>query len=86
MKYLTLEKGEGEYAIRHVKGKCIGTISSLSDGFYYYWPLSSTEGYLPSYILLEIVGLLDILNKDLTEDLDRYFTEEEIDEHSLYNE
>lgn len=43
------------------------------DGFVYWWPEGSSDGYLSSYVLRLIADELDKRNKPLEEDIEKYF-------------
>lgn len=54
----------GRILVIHANGKCLGELSNLEDGFYYWWPDPDRRGGCwDAYILREIADELDRLNK-----------------------
>ena len=76
---LNLAKISSGYEVRFKNGKLAGQFEPSDDGFYYFWPeFEKDSGYLSPYVLRELAEELDKLNQPWTDEIDKYFSLEEI--------
>jgi hypothetical protein len=63
--------------------RCVGVAQSRNefvtdvDGFVYYWPSATVGGHLSAFQLRAIANELDKRNKDLEENINKYFEQQE---------
>jgi hypothetical protein len=74
-RYLTVEeartsKSSKYHRIRFYNGALIGDILPTDDGIYHFWP-HDVKGAWPGYLLKEISEVLDIMNEEVYEHLNR---------------
>lgn len=69
-------QANGEYKVHYENGVYMGDVSIAHDAVYNFWPELAHGGYWPAHVLREIVDFLDVLNKPIEDDFNKWCDEE----------